>query len=188
MAKEHWTKAGYLLGIGLGIILVVAFVSSQVIYPILLGRAKDVAVPNLVGMNLAQAKRLANQSKVHIVIKDSIWSESVAVEGIIEQRPVEGELVKPDGTVYIVISKGSKVVVIPDVLGFDYQRAYLGLRLAGLRSTVIDSIYSDSYPRNTVAKMSPMSGNKIEKDYRIKLVLSKGSAPAADSLDLYPSY
>ena len=188
MAKEHWTKAGYLLGIGFGIILVVAFISSQVIYPILLGRAKDITIPNLVGLNLAQAKRLANENKIHIVVKDSVWSESIAVEGIIEQHPIEGELVKPDGTVYIVISKGSKVVVIPDVLGYDYQKAYLSLRLAGLRSTVVDSVYSDSYPRNTIAKMSPMSGNRTEKNYRIKLVLSKGSAPYADSLDLYPAY
>jgi serine/threonine-protein kinase len=188
MKKKKPIKAVYYIGIGIGIILVTSFVTSQILLPILLGRAKDVATPEVVGMSLSSAKRLLNQNKLHAVVRDSLYSEDAKIETVLEQKPAPGSLLKPDGTVYLVISKGSRVVKMPTVLGMHYQEAYLYLRNMGLRSTVVDSMYSDSFPVNTVIRTSPSEGLKVDKKTNVKLYLSKGEEPLPESTELETPY
>ncbi len=183
MKKKKATKTLYYIGIGIGIILVTAFVSSQIIFPILLGRAKDVQTPDVVGMNLSAAKRMLNESKLHAVVRDSLYSEDTRIETILEQKPAPGTMQKPDGTVYLVISKGSRVVKMPSVLGIHYQQAYLLLRNMGLHSTVADSMYSDTYPVNTVIRSSPSEGSNVDKKTNVKLYLSRGEEPLTESIE-----
>ena len=58
MKNAKLQKSLYIVGIGIGIILVVAFLTSQIIYPILLGRPGVVEVPDVTGISLTQAKRV----------------------------------------------------------------------------------------------------------------------------------
>lgn len=175
--KDSSYKWLYMAGIGFGIILITAFISSQILYPLFLGRSKSVEVPKVTGLSLASAKRILTEKKLHAVVTDSLWSEEIRVEEVMQQKPVEGEKMKPDGTVYLVISKGSKVVKMPSVLGMTYQQAYMLLRDLGLRSAVADSLYSDSYPVNTIVRSSPSEGLKVDKNTNVKLYLSRGPDP-----------
>lgn len=177
MNKLTTQKALYLVGIGLGIIIVTAFVSSQLIYPVILGRAQDIETPNVVGISVSSAKRILNESKIHVVVKDSLWSEDAKLETVLEQKPSPGTMIKPDGTVYLVISKGSKVVNLPSLLGMNYQQAYLLLRNMGLKSIVADSTYSESYPVNSVIQSIPNEGTKVKKNTIVRLYLSRGPEP-----------
>jgi len=172
----------YYSGIGLGIVLLSAFVSSQLIYPLILGRPKNVETPNLSGMNFASAKRLLNTTKLHIVVRDSVWSDDFKAETVVEQKPEAGTMLKPDGTVYVVLSKGSRDIILPSVLGLSYQQAIAQLRNLGLRAVVIDSLYSDGYVANSVLRTSPSPGMKIMKTATVKLILSKGADPMADQV------
>ncbi|MCB5253499.1 MAG: PASTA domain-containing protein [Candidatus Cloacimonadaceae bacterium] len=187
MSKTSLKKWGYMLGIGLGIIFVTAFIFSQVILPLALGRAKKVDTPNLVGMSLAQAKRTLTEDKLHAVIKDSLYSEVFKIDQVMEQSPIAGTTLKEEGTVFLVISKGSKMVKVPDVRGSRFQQAMVMLRNYDLRSSIVDSLYSNEYDQNAVLRSSPAAGAKVEKKSMIRLTLSRGPEPRADSLD-YDDY
>jgi len=189
MKQIDYQKLGYLLGIGLGIIIVTAFVFSQLIFPLVLGRTPKVETPDVIGLNLIQAKRKLQAEKLHVVVKDSLFSESAPVESVLEQSPEAGEKIRQEGTVYLVISKGSATVTMPSFIGRPFQEVFVALRNLELHSAVIDSSYSEVYPVNSVMRTIPSSGEKVLKKSTIKLILSRGSEPWQDSLGTeFPEY
>jgi beta-lactam-binding protein with PASTA domain len=163
----------YYAGIGLGIVLVVAFITSQILMPLFFGRAKSVQVPYLKSMNLAKASSLLFDKKIHAVVKDSIWSDEIKSGDVVSQKPESGEMIKPDGTVYLIISRGSKYVKVPYIIGLNVQAAWITLKNKGLSFAVIDSIESTTYPPNTVISNMPAAGERAEKNSRIQIVISK---------------
>jgi serine/threonine-protein kinase len=177
MKSEKNKRVLYTLGIGLGIIIIVAFISSQIIYPILLGRPGKVEVPNVTGMNLAQAKRVLHEKRLHVVVRDSVWSEEAKVEIVLEQQPSPGDMLKHDHAVNLVISRGSRQVSVPNVVGQLYQQAFVQLRNKSLKAVIADSLYSASYPVNSVLRTSPASGSKVLKESSVRLFLSRGPEP-----------
>ncbi|MGC9361411.1 MAG: PASTA domain-containing protein [Candidatus Syntrophosphaera sp.] len=180
MSKTTWKKAWLTIGIGFGIILLSAFVTSQIVFPLLFGRPKNVEVPNLVGKTFSKARRELTDLGLHAVIKDSVWSETETIETILEQDPLPGELLKPEGSVYLRISSGSRKVGVPYVIGLSYQEAYYALHNLGLKAVVVDSLYSDSYAPNYVLKSSPDAGLKINRGSNVRLYLSRGPEPVPE--------
>ncbi|MCD8480367.1 MAG: hypothetical protein LRZ88_09185, partial [Candidatus Cloacimonetes bacterium] len=84
MAHINWKKSWYMAGIGLGIIFVTAFLFSQILFPMILGRPSVVETPDVVGMGLVQAKRLLQAEKLHVVVKDSLYSETAKLDQVLE--------------------------------------------------------------------------------------------------------
>jgi len=181
-----------MLGIAVGIIFVTAFLIGQVILPLAIGRPKKVDTPQLIGTSLAQAKRMLNDLKLHAVVEDSLYSETAKLDEILDQSPLPGIEIKEEGTVHLVISKGSKMVRVPDVRGSSFQEAMVMLRNYDLRSTIVDSLYDDSVDRNAVLRSNPSSGTMVEKKSLIRLILSRGPEALPDSLEIegyyYPQY
>jgi serine/threonine-protein kinase len=175
-------KWGYMLGIGLGIIFVTAFLTSQVVLPLIFGRPDTIQAPEVIGLSLSKAKRILQEEKIHVVVKDSLFSETVRLDVVMDQSPGPGSKIKEDGTMFLVVSKGSKMVKVPDVLGMPFQDAMLSLRNYELRSTIVDSMYSSRYPQNSVVKSIPSANSKVEKRSLVKLTLSRGTEPVPDSL------
>ncbi len=171
-----------MLGIGLGIIFVTAFLTSQVVLPLIFGRPDTIQAPEVIGLSLSKAKRILQEEKIHVVVKDSLFSETVRLDVVMDQSPGPGSKIKEDGTMFLVVSKGSKMVKVPDVLGLPFQDAMLSLRNYELRSTIVDSMYSSRYPQNSVVKSIPSANSKVEKRSLVKLTLSRGTEPVPDSL------
>lgn len=187
--KERFYRVGYKLLIGLGIIMVTAFLVGQVIMPIVFAKPKNVEVPNLVGKNISVAKRMLLEAGLHVVVSDSVWSETARIETVLEQSPEPGTMTKIEGTVYLTICKGSQVVVVPGLIGLSYEEAFASLRSSGLRAAVADSTYNQSYPVNTVIRTSPPHGARVEKNTMVRLSLSRGPEPVqdpAEELEEYP--
>ena len=180
--RNKMRTLGYMSLIGFGVILVTAFLVGQVIMPIIFAKPKNVEVPDLIGKNISTAKRILQEAGLHAVVRDSIWSETAKIESVLEQHPEPGSMTKLEGTVYLVICKGSQIVAVPGVVGRSYEEAFITLRSSGLRASVADSLFSQSYPANTVIRTSPPNGSRVEKNAMVRLFLSRGPEPLADSL------
>ena len=176
-------RIGYIIGIGIGTIIVTAFIFSQVLFPLFLGSTPKVEVPSVTGMPLMQAKKILQEEKLHVIVQDSLFSDVAAAEVVLEQSPLAGEKLRQDGTVYLVISKGSSTVTLPSLIGKPFQEAFIVLRNLDLHCSVVDSTYSDIYPVNTVIRSIPSAGEKTLKKSTVKLILSKGTEPVSDTLN-----
>lgn len=174
MDKEKLRKLGYYAMIGLGTILITAFLVGQVIMPVIFAKPKSIMVPNVLGSDVGTAKKTLQEAGLYAVVKDSLWSDTAKIESVLEQRPAAGEMIKAEGTVYLVICKGSQMVAVPTVVGHNYEEAFVTLRSTGLRVAVADSMHSASFPRNTVMRTSPPSGSRVQKNALVSLYMSRG--------------
>ena len=181
MDRKKLRKAGYFAVILICTVFLAAFITGQVIMPILAGSSEEIDVPDVLGKNITVARDLLKSVGLHAVIQDSLWSDGTAIETILDQYPKPGDTIKTEGTVYLVICKGSESVSIPAVGGRLFEDAFITIRDNGLRAVVADSVFSDSYPVNTVIRTSPPTGAKVDKSTLVKLYLSRGPEPGTNS-------
>jgi serine/threonine-protein kinase len=182
MASAKTKKIWLIIGIGFGIVFISAFVTSQIIFPIIFRSPKNVEVPDVVGMSLAKARQQLSGLGLHAVVRDSIWSDTDKVDIILEQDPAPGKKISKESSIYFRISRGTKEVGVPSVIGLSYHEAYYTLRSAGLQDMVADSLYSDSYRVNTVIRCSPTVGSKVDKGSSVRIYLSRGPEPLTGDL------
>ncbi len=177
MASNKTKKFWLSLGIGAGVILISAFITSQIALPLLLRSPKNIEVPNLVGNSTAAARRVLEEMGLHVVIQDSIWSSTEKLDTVLEQSPAAGDMVASEGTVYIRVSKGNQLVGVPSVIGLSLDTAVATLERAGLKGIKSSTRYSDSYAQNTVVSCSPEVDARVEKGTLVNLVVSRGPEP-----------
>ena len=129
-SKDHRLVAN-LLAI-LGLILVMAFVAHFVMQ---IGTRHGVrrTVPDLSGMPLHEAERVAQENDLRLHINDSLFVPIYEGGIILQQLPEGGVEVKPGRTVYITINAfREKMVPIPYVAGRSLRQAKNMLEIAGL--------------------------------------------------------
>ncbi len=179
---------GYYIGIGLGIIIVTAFITSQILMPFFFGRPKSIHVPNVLNISSSQASSILLRNKLHGIVRDSVWSDELDHGTVVSQKPEAGEMLKPDGSVYLVISRGSRYVKVPNLVGQDVQAAWLTLKNNELGFTVADSVNSDVYPANVVVQTVPERGVRVLRNSKVRLYISKGRAYNYENPDMIEDF
>lgn len=182
MSSMKSKSIAYNIGIGLGVIFITAFLVSKLIMPLIFGSPRTILTPEIIGLELSSAKRILTEEKLHVVVKDSLFSEDIKKGVILEQIPKPGTKIKEEGAVYLTLSKGSRLVSVPNVLGMHYQEAMMRLQTADLRSAIVDSVYHDRVMQNSVVRSNPYPNTKVERRTKVRLTLSRGMEPLADSL------
>lgn len=103
-----------------------------------------IEVPNMLGMNVEEARRLADIEDFRIVVRDSIFDVDLPGGTIVDQLPhtsaVRNVMVKPGRKIYVTINAyNRRVVDIPFVAKQTLRQAVNQLERAGL--TVAEIIY-----------------------------------------------
>lgn len=93
---------------------------------------------------------------------------------IVSQDPAPGVLVQKDATVYLRISKGSDVRLVPDVRGTSLRRARLVLQKAQLRVGHVCYVRDRRIERGTVIAQYPEGSAQVGKRSAVDLLLSDG--------------
>lgn len=116
--------------------------------------------------------------------KEKEYSMEVPKGQIIRQEPKAGTVEKPcrqNGRarkISVVVSKGPKLVDVPDVTGMKRKEAKKILEAEGLWFEIEEEgIYSDTVKRGRVVMTSPEAGGQLYQGERIVLYYSKGPEP-----------
>lgn len=136
--------------------------------------AKEIEIPDLVGRHQDEAKELLEELGLKFIIKDTQYSSEFSEGHIISQSEKPGKLVKEGYPVEVVVSKGSKLVKIPDLTGKSLDEVEGILKEAGLRDGSVDFKYSDTVPANIVMGQDPEPYSEVPEDTIVNLVVSKG--------------
>ncbi|MEI6431148.1 MAG: PASTA domain-containing protein [bacterium] len=149
-----------------------AFIILQFLKP-----TSDVVVPNLVGKPLAEAQNIATQTRFNLAIVDKQYRDAEP-EGVIYQMgTTPGRHIKEGRDVQIWVSKGPRLVEIPDLIGMDFEKARTKLESVGLRLGDYKGEYDYSSAKGTVIRQKPSSGENAARGARIDLTISKGEEP-----------
>ena len=106
-------------------------------------------VPDLSGVQLDQAQRIARKHDLQLHINDSLFVPAYEGGIVLDQLPEGGVEVKPGRTVYITInSSRQKMVPVPYVAGRSLRQAKNMLEIAGLE--IAELVYRADMATNYV--------------------------------------
>ncbi|MEW8978202.1 MAG: Stk1 family PASTA domain-containing Ser/Thr kinase [Symbiobacterium sp.] len=131
---------------------------------------ETVEVPNVVGMNIDQAKAALRTERFQIGnIKEEVSSRPQGE--VIAQAPLARTPVKVGSEVDLTVSLGP--LIVPKVVGLKLEDAQKALAEAGLQAGTVDQRH-DAAEAGTVLASTPAGGTQVTPGQRVDLVVSAG--------------
>jgi beta-lactam-binding protein with PASTA domain len=133
-------------------------------------------VPSIVGDELKVAQGKLYDAGLKLYISGEEFNEIISQNKIISQDPASGAKVKMNREIYVVVSTGSKVMVvnIPDLRNKELKEATALIEEYGLILGRITYTNHFSVPENVVIAQNPEPGNAKTTTKTINLLVSKG--------------
>ncbi len=128
--------------------------------------------PDLVGLALHEARRMARQAGLSTVIEEQAASRGTW-GNVLEQRPAPGALLG-DGTAVTLVVGAKPHVVVPDLRGFEEDVALSILRQAGLGSARRAVRASNKVPEGYVVRTRPRAGAEVALGSHVSYVVAAG--------------
>ncbi|OGD14270.1 hypothetical protein A2V47_02880 [Candidatus Atribacteria bacterium RBG_19FT_COMBO_35_14] len=136
----------------------------------------DTAVPSVIGDELNIAQEKLYDAGLKIYVSDEEFDERISQNKIIAQDPASGAKVKKNREIYVVVSKGSKVIAlnIPELRNKELKEATALIEENGLTLGRVTYTYHFSVPENVVIAQTPEPGNINTSSEEVNLLVSKG--------------
>jgi len=134
---------------------------------------RSVAVPSLVGLTEASAKQRLADAGLVLVVRGTELSPDVAKGAIASQDPTAGVSIARGSLVVVLVSAGSGMTPLPDLLGLTLDQATAALKGMGL---VIEVGTEQSVaPSGTVIDTVPSAGDAVQSGDTVHLTLATNS-------------
>jgi serine/threonine-protein kinase len=134
--------------------------------------AHPVDVPAVEGKAVQDGKRLLREAGFEVGRVRERYDGEVAAGEVIARSPAGAEL--PKGTrVDLLVSKGPKPVVLPDVRGMTEEQAIAKLDARGF-GAVVEERFSDQVARGRVLATDPVAGERVQPTVTIVVTVSLG--------------
>ena len=137
--------------------------------------ARLVAVPNIKGRPLDEARDILKKRDLKIEIESRVFNDEVASEHILAQDPDWGERVGKESTVRVTVSKGAGEIKVPDVVGKTEAQATYLLAKENLDLGEVKREYSDG-AEGIVINQEPGPGARVKRGAPVSITVSKGES------------
>jgi len=136
----------------------------------------DTVVPPVIGDEIKIAQEKLYDAGLRIYISGEEFDERISRNKIITQNPAGGAKVKKNREIYVVVSKGSKVIAltIPDLKNKEIKEATALIEERGLILGKITYTNHFSVPKDVVIAQTPEPGNVKINSKEVNLLVSKG--------------
>ncbi|SDB25423.1 PASTA domain, binds beta-lactams [Ruminococcaceae bacterium FB2012] len=134
-------------------------------------------VPSVINNDYDKALRRLTEAKLIMAISGKEYSDMIPVNYVLTQDVNPGLVVDENTVVHLKLSAGKMTRTVPDVRGFEYEKAKA--LLESLKFVVSKKEdYSESIAEGCVISQSSSPGAEIERGTSIELTVSKGYDPA----------
>jgi eukaryotic-like serine/threonine-protein kinase len=157
------------------VVFIVVVVGAMFVY--VSRRPPDVAIPNLVGKPIVEARAIAEEQELRLLVKSEQYNEDYPEGVVYFMNPPADKVVKAGRAVEVWVSKGSRFAITPDLVGRSLEEAKDAVSDAGLSVGSISEEYSDKVPAGNIIKQSPEPGARLERGQPVGLVYSLGAKP-----------
>lgn len=145
----------------------------------------EVKVPNVVGLNIEDAKVRLRELKLIGIVADSRYDKAVPADQVISQDPAEGAARKVNSEIELIVSLGPDIGTVPDVRGKDFREAGILIEQAGF--VVAENVlyeFSMDVETGFIIRQDPQPGGTMDKGSAISLVVSQGPSPTTTVPDV----
>jgi beta-lactam-binding protein with PASTA domain len=157
--------------------LMVALVSAFITMRLAI-HGREVTVPNLTGLTIADASRQASSRGLSLNLENRFYSPSTPPGRVLAQSPAPGASVRREWAVRITESLGAQQVAIPSVIGQSERTASINIRSLGLDLGVVAHVPDPGEPGRVVAQTPTPNASGVDSP-RVSLLLSDPEASAA---------
>lgn len=153
-------------------------VDKGTIVNLVISAGREVAVPDLSGLTVAEAEEALKDVGLLIGRTSTEYDDIVAKDLILKQDPKPDTNIQAGSKVDVVVSAGAEEkivnVEVPNLLGIDENQAISLISQYGLTLRNIDYKESDDVEKGLVMSQSITSGTQVVEGSNIDLVISTG--------------
>ena len=147
---------------------------------------REVEVPNLAGLTVAEAAKTANSRGLSMNIENRFYSPDTPAGRILSQSPAPGSVVRRAWAVRITESLGPQKVSIPNLVGQTERPATITIHRLALELGTVAHIEAPGPPGIVIAQTPTPSAEGVDRP-QVSLLLSDPQLPdsAQDSSQAY---
>lgn len=131
-----------------------------------------VTVPDLRGLEVAEASGVLSEAGLELGTVDSIRHPDAEEGAVLGQTPLPGQLANPEGPVEITVSMGPERRAVPNVVRLQANRAATVLQATGF-AIVMDSVEAE-LPKGRVVRVDPEPGTEANLPLEVTVFVSRG--------------
>lgn len=131
-----------------------------------------VQVPDAAGLQRIAATNLLQVVGLGTIFEE-VYDENVRVGEVVSTRPEAGSRAQLGSTITVMLSKGPRPRVVPEVVGLDEARAFALIGNAELQIGKIERRTTNDPPAGTVISASPEAGSEVPRATPIKLIIAR---------------
>jgi serine/threonine-protein kinase len=155
-----------------------AGISTYLTIHLLIQSEDIVIVPELEGKEIVYALELLSDLELNTKIKGSEFSNSIPKHHIISQYPEAGSEIKKGRDIRLVISKGARSVVLPNLSGLSAGQARILLEENGLRQGQLSYVHHNQRAKEEVLAQFPAPGFTGLRGDAVDILVSSGPESA----------
>ncbi len=160
-----WSVGGFLF---------IVLLLDNIILPWYVNHGGTLVVPDVVGMPEADAFRVLDSLNLE-PRKGEVHPDKDYPEGYVDaQNPVPRQIVKPRRRVYLTISGGEQLAVVPELKGRSLRDSKFALDRSGLKLGTVQRQISKEFPEGTIISQDVVSGAKVKHGSYIGVAESAG--------------
>ncbi|WP_263368653.1 PASTA domain-containing protein [Edaphobacter bradus] len=142
---------------------------------------REVKVPNLTHMTVAEASRRASSMGLQLRLENKFYSPNTPAGEVLAQFPAPGAVVRRNWPVRVTESLGTQQVSIPDLKGQGERAVSIHLKQLGLELGTVGQLASPDEPGVVVAQTPPANATGVDSP-RVSVLLS---VPSDDAEQAY---
>lgn len=173
------TNRGVKLLVGLAaLFLALALVLDWMVMPIYTKHGEAVEVPNVTSMRYEEAKRTLEADGFAIIQSDERFDEKYPIGYVVEQNPRPHARVKSGRRIYIVVSRGGRRVIMPQLVDRSQRDAELLLAKNNLGVGQLNYDYSSEQPEGVIIAQSVPANAEVGVGTAVNITISMGKEPS----------
>jgi beta-lactam-binding protein with PASTA domain len=139
---------------------------------------REVEVPNLSGLTIAEASQAASSQGLSLNVENRFYSNDVAPGQVLAQSPASGSTVRREWMVRVTESLGPQKVSVPDLIGQTQRPASILMRRLSLDMGTVAQLPADVTSGVVLAQTPTPNASGIDRP-RVSLLLSAPEDPDA---------
>jgi eukaryotic-like serine/threonine-protein kinase len=165
--------------------LIVALLSAFITMRLAI-HGREVKVPNLTGLTLADASKQTRSLGLRLTLENRFYSPNTPPGHVLAQSPAPGVTVRREWAVRITESLGAQQVAIPDLLGQSERTASINVRRLGLELGAVAHVAAPGDPGVVIAQTPSPNAGGVDRP-RVSLLLSEPEEAESPDAFVMPS-
>jgi len=155
------------------IFFIILFLSTILSFRIII-KGEMVTLPNLIGKTLEEASSELARRKLSVVQTVAQFDTQWERGKIISQEPSPGSKIKINRVVKVTLSAGTEKVLVPRLIGRNFQNSNQILKEARLKTGKVSQVHTSEYAAGKIISQYPQAATEVGSNSPISVLISQG--------------